>query len=289
MKKTVIFLTVLLLSTSTFAANVVLSCGDTGSGIVTVSYTVDVNLVRAFALDISVDSGAVITAVSVLEADYRIYPGQIVIVDGNVTDYNTPVASGLGTGDVTVEMASLWTIDSNYSGDADAGYNAIPPGGGPNVLLLVTVSGNCTLTVSENAARGGVVMENPDEPVSFIGTSCLVGGGCDIYGGPDQAAFEAAGCPACWMNPRQCHGDIDGATEQIGKLTFHVGFTDLTQFVAAWQDAVLDQCANVDHATEQIGKLTFNVGFNDLNKFVANWQDALGTPADCGTGSPANP
>jgi len=288
MKRTVIFLTVLLLSTSTFAASVTLTCSDNADLTMTISYTVDANLVRAFALDISVDSGAVITAVQVLEPDYRIFPGQIVIVDGNVIDYNTPVASGLGTGDVIVELASLYTTDANYSADANAGYNAIPPSGGPNVLLKVTVDIACTLTVTENAARGGVVMENPDEAVGTPGCSVAITTGV-CYGGPDMAAFLAAGSPNCWCNLRQCHGDVDGATEQIGKLTFHVGFTDLNQFVSAWQDAVLDQCANVDHATEQIGKLTFNVGFNDLNKFVANWQDALGTPGDCQTGSPANP
>ena len=94
---------------------------------------------------------------------YRIFPGQIVIVDGEVTDYNTPYApDDIGDANVTIEMGSLYTMDSNYEGDPNAGYNK-KPGLGPSTLLKFYVSGACNYEITENLVVGGVVMEDPNE------------------------------------------------------------------------------------------------------------------------------
>jgi hypothetical protein len=115
----------------------------------------------------------------VADANYRIYPGQIVIVDGNVIDYNTPYAPGdLGDANVTVEMGSLYTMDANYAGDPNAGYNKRP--GLSGTLLKFYTSGNCTYAVTENAIRGGIVMEDPNEDPNVTLCSGSVVVGCTV-------------------------------------------------------------------------------------------------------------
>jgi hypothetical protein len=167
MRKIVLFIAALLFMAVPVMAvsNVAITCTDDDVNKVTVSYAItgaDANRVRAFALDINTN-GASITDVCSLNANYRIYPGQIVIEENEVTDYNTPYAPGdIGDANVTIEMGSLYTMDSNYASDQNAGY-LMRPGLGPKTLLKFYVSGNCNYNVTENALRGGIVMENPAE------------------------------------------------------------------------------------------------------------------------------
>jgi len=117
----------------------------------------------------------------------------------------------------------------------------------------------------------------------------------DCYTGPDYVEWVNVGKPDCWCFPRQCHGDTDGSTEQLGKAIFSIGFNDLTKLINCWQDPQFPppeidcRCADFSHSTEAIGKLTYRVGFEDLSIFVLNWQDSLGTPPDCLTDNPAYP
>ena len=195
MKKVLILLVVLVTVPAMAASNVAITTSNNGDCTATISYITDANLIRGFGLDLTVDSGQTIDSIAVLDSDYRIYPGQIVIVDGNVTDYNTPYAPGtLGSGAVTVELASLYTEDANYSGDPNYGFGMQP--GQSGTLLTVTVSGDCTLSIAENAARAGIVMENPDESPNVTITGIAIT--CCSY-------------PACWDYPTQCHGDADGS------------------------------------------------------------------------------
>lgn len=142
------------------------------------------NLVRAFALDITLiddygDANAVITSVTPAKVGesnstskgYGIFMGSIVIDSaGNVTDWNTPVApSGdpcaagpLGSNSITVELGSL------YVGAANA-----PPKTGKLFEFKVNARA-CKVVITENARRGGVVMENPDESVDVNMPEALV-------------------------------------------------------------------------------------------------------------------
>jgi len=200
MKKIVLFVAALLFMAVPVMAvsNVEIEC-EVDQNEVTVSYAVtgSANLIRAFGLDITV-VGANITKIDTLDPNYRIYPGQIVIEDGNVTDYNTPYAPGdLGDANVTIEMGSLYTTDSNYAGDPNAGYNMIPEQSG--TLLKFYTSGNCTYAVTENAARGGVVMEDPDEEPNVtlcsgsIQITCTVPNVVNMTQADANAAIIAAG------------------------------------------------------------------------------------------------
>ncbi|MFZ0034285.1 MAG: PASTA domain-containing protein [Sedimentisphaerales bacterium] len=131
---------------------------------VTVSYAVTgspLHLVRAFGLDITTTGGHIVKVVPV-DANYRIYPGQIVITNGEVTDYNKPYPAGQIPGNnVTIEMGSLYTMDANYSSDPNLGYHKKPSLSG--TLLKFYVDGACSYSLAQNALRGGVVMEIPTE------------------------------------------------------------------------------------------------------------------------------
>jgi hypothetical protein len=145
-------------------------------GVAAISYDAsgEVELVRAFALDITVDSGAVITAITDYkegvsvsgDKGYGIFPGSIDINDaGDINDVGTPVADpcqlpsdtqgGLGTAGITIEMGSLYV-------------------GGPNapdatgLLCKVAVDVDCNMTIAVNVSRGEVVMEGATQATTNL-------------------------------------------------------------------------------------------------------------------------
>lgn len=168
-------------------AGVAITCSTSGN-YVTISWDAsgETELVRAFALDVTVDSGT-IDSYSAAHADYDIYPGSIVIdAGGTVTDAGSPIADasypgtlgGTGTSGVTIEMGSLYA-----SGETP------PPTSG--ALITLTVSGPCNVSITENVIRGGIVMEDPAVPANPSFASCEFGGVqvCDCPGnleGDDQ-------------------------------------------------------------------------------------------------------
>ena len=139
---------------------------DNGDGTATVGYdaTGDETLPRAFGIELTTDAGT-FEAVSGLSADFDIYPGSIVIVDGVVTDAGSPVAdastpgaagSGIGTAKLVIEMASLY----------DATTEDAPGLAGD--LLTVTVSEECHVSVALNGTRGGIVLEDAEAAVAPV-------------------------------------------------------------------------------------------------------------------------
>ena len=153
---------------------------DCANGVYVVSYTTDANIPRAFALDIQVATGT-ITAVGSLSADYDIYPGSIVIVDGEVSDAGSAVCDssypdtlgGIGTAGITIEMGSLYAEGE-------------PAPATSGVLFTFTLSDiGAVVMITENVIRGGIVMENPEEAIT---PTITVNGCC---------------CPRCPM-------DLDG-------------------------------------------------------------------------------
>ncbi len=188
MKKLIGLLTVILLAAPAMAG-VTITCEVNGNDI-TVRYnsTGEPERVRIFTLDIVVDNGATITAVSNISADYYVHPGSIAVdpQTGEVTNYGSPVADqsvypndtlgGIGTSGMTIEMGSLHA-------ESDVLHPAPPPDEG--YLLTFTVSGPCCATITENTIRGGVVLEDPtvaSNPVFPNQTQCCVPGGCPCLG-----------------------------------------------------------------------------------------------------------
>jgi hypothetical protein len=122
--------------------------------------------VRAFALDVSVDSGATIEAISDFfrgeGAGYGIFPGRfrdyINAASPNWVDINySPVAPGgdpgaagvLGSGAITIELGSLY-VAPNYPGKS----------GTLCKLLVSTSATECNITIAANSTRGSVVNED---------------------------------------------------------------------------------------------------------------------------------
>jgi hypothetical protein len=256
--KKVIFALVALLIAAPAWADVLITCEDQGGGVVQISYDAtgeDPNLVRAFALDITVSDGNIIDANCADNVDYYIYPGSIVIVDGEVTDYGSCVASsdypgtlgGLGTGGVTLEMGSLYA-------DTDPEHPSPPPASG--VLCTLTVDTSCTVTINDNVIRGGVVMEDPDDDV---GTN--LPSQCDVVIGPPY--------PACW-DKTQCHGDADA--------TGDVKASDFLALKGSWfkcyPDPAYNPCADFDRDG--------CVKASDFLILKANWFKTV--PDDCTPG-----
>lgn len=243
MRKISLLLAVLLFAVPAFAGSVTITCSeapDDGNSVV-VSYAVasEPNKVRALALDITIDQGAKIIGVSRFKVGesvgpsdkgYGIFPGsfdkyEIDPDDPNWADPNySPLADPcdypddtlggvdrfgvlLDTNGITVEMGALYypTNDGSPNSPGTSGE-----------LLRITFGGltpGCHVTITQNVARSGVVLTDPDEPFDFISPGytflgeCLIGGAVVSSEKPDWLAWNR---PKCWCYPRQCRGDING-------------------------------------------------------------------------------
>ncbi len=294
MRKALFPLMVVILVTPVWAT-INITVEPQGGGVAAIEYSGD-QLARAFALDITVDAG-VITDVFVEDnkkgddnSGYGIFPASfsryIVVLDtGEVESWDissyTPVADaddpgalgGLETSGVTIEMGSLYDTQA-------------PPLQGR--LCTVTCSESCLMSVTTNATRGNVVLEDATEaevdlngatnkPVTFDAVTA--------YTGPHPEQWEAVGKPDCWIssiNPRQCHGDADGTSQ--GKQKFWVSTNDLDVLIAAWNKPLSSLsgnqiCADFDHMPQ--GKQQFRVSTNDLDTLIANWNKADSPAPDC--------
>jgi hypothetical protein len=145
-------------------------------------------VVRAFALDVTVDKGRILgisnfhrgpsaagnTGYGIFPASFR---DHLTVSPSNSVNWNvaayTPLAvpadhpggtqPGLGSAGVTLEFGGLWDV---------ATPAAIP--GASGTLCALTISEEATVSVSANAARGGVVSTNPVVVLSPTFTSAVV-------------------------------------------------------------------------------------------------------------------
>lgn len=297
MRKTIVALLVVMLTAPAWAS-VAVTVTDLGDGKAGIDYS-GTELVRAFALDITVDAGTIDAISDFVVGDdnngYGIFPASFsrnITVDpetGEVSDWAvegyTPVADagdpgalgGLGTNGITIEMGSLYDTKA----PALSGR-----------LCVITCSEPCKITVTTNATRGNVVLEDASEAVvDLTGATEIQISGVGGYTGPQPEEWQAVGQPDCWLssiNPRQCHGDADGVSQ--GKNKFWVSTNDLDVLIASWNKtfAELDGqmvggvpliCADFDHTAQ--GKQKFRVSTNDLDILIANWQAADAPAADC--------
>lgn len=319
MKRLSLLLAVLVLASPALAAVriVVEPDGNTAA----IMYETDGEIVRAFALDITVDAG-VITGISDFirgestaeNPGYGIFPANFsrhILVDADtgeiaawdVNDY-TPVADpcdpgalgGLGTDGITIEMGALYYPTGDDSPNAP---------GTSGTLCRLTLSTTANVTVSLNEVRGGIVLTNPDVPatVDMLQASVTTAPNDSELlppSHPDYAEWVAVGKPACWAYPRQCHGDADGMTEGNASTGFsYVGTQDLNVLVAAWQVkeppfgpgiASIENGICADFARDKEGDEAtgfYRVGTTDLNRLVANWlvkeaPQGTGIRGDCG-------
>jgi hypothetical protein len=297
MKKIILALLVVILATPAWAS-VAITVTDLGDGKAAIDYS-GTELARAFALDITADAGTIDAISDFAVGDdnngYGVFPAnfsRFITVDavtGEVSDWSvvgyTPVAAaddpgalgGLGTNGITIEMGSL------YDTKAPALEGR---------LCVITCSEACKVTVTTNATRGNVVLEDASEAtVDLAGATDVQVGSNFSYTGPQPDEWQAVGKPDCWIasiNARQCKGDADGLSQ--GKQKYWVSTNDLDVLIAAWNKsfAQIDGqtaggvpliCADFDHLPQ--GKQKYRVSTNDLDILIANWQAADSPAADC--------
>ena len=281
-------------------ATVAITVVDEGGGVLRIDYRMEgeLNKVRAFALDITISDG-VIEAIrdyhvgqsTAVNPGYGIFPtnfGRYIIVDpatGEVTDWDvndyTPVVDlndtgalgGLGTAGITVEMASLYYPPGDNSPNA-------PPNTG--TLCKVTISEESHFSVTENAARGGIVLTDPSLSPTVDLTEATDVPICCLDKFPRAYTtyqdWLVMGSPDCWAGNwfsewrYQCDGDADGATEL--PMRYRVYGKDLALIVENWKrktnDPLLNPCADIDHKSEMV--LKYRVYGKDLAIVVANWK-----------------
>lgn len=160
----------------------------------------DANLPRAFALEIVVDgNNPVLSAPFDIHSEFYVYPGSIQISGGVVTSFGTPVAVS-GSNTVTLEMGSLYASN-------DPCHTSPPPENGTLCKFTIDTDEedlDCTVSVSiaGNAARGNVVMEDPD--ITYNNPSYVTYTGfADM-----EICISAEVCPTC-PGDSDADGDID--------------------------------------------------------------------------------
>ena len=295
--RTIICTLILVTLAAPAMANISIIATDLGDGVVAIDYS-GTELARAYALDITVTAGAIIDidnfAVGDDNSGYGIFPANFSrfitvnpetgeVDDWGIDDY-TPVANsddpgaleGLGSNGITIELGSLY--DVNAPGLAGR-------------ICTVTCSEECLLSVTPNAIRGNVVLEDGSEATLDLtsATDVSVSGAVtaaafSTFSNVERSQWEAVGKPSCWLrtvNPRQCHGDVDGKSQGDN---FWVSTDDLNILIAAWQKPLSaltgnQICADFDHAAQ--GSNSSRVSTNDLEILVANWQIANGPAPDC--------
>ncbi len=294
MRKLCFVLTALLL-TAPALATITISCAQVGeTNEVVVSYvSSDANIPRAFGLDITLDNGATIGEITDANDKFWVHPGNILIVDGNVTDEGDPVApqdgnypgrelGGLGTGGMTIEMGSLYSPN-------DLEHPTGPGTSGTLLSFIVDIGPgeDCNVTIAGNGARGNVVLENTDPAATNLPTICAVvippepeclkssaPGYADWTGHPVGVAWAMPWSnPDCWCYPRQCRGDADGAPSYPG-VPIWVDLADLNILRGAISHYVTGptdpgfpaggECANFDHQMSYPG-VPIPVDLADLN------------------------
>jgi hypothetical protein len=285
---------------------------DPDAKTVTIGYTSDEGMVRAFALDIVATGGNIIAISGYTAGDdngtYGIFPGSfddVIVVDpcGVVSNWGdagyTPVAPSddtdalgpIGGSQITIEMGSLYPD----------GGNAPPELSGD--LCTITVDGDVTeVCITANAIRGNVVLEDANEPETLV-VPDIPGDTCakmdeDVPCFPSTFTtygdWVTYGKPECWCGPPytdgyQCLGDADGVTE--GWQKYRVYSQDLIAMSTDWGvkiGAVTNPCADFDHKAE--GWQKYRVYSQDLILLSTNWgqkDSEIGVPGTCGT--PANP
>jgi hypothetical protein len=253
MKKMAFVLVALFMATPAMAAvEVTASCevmADTNFAEVTISFdaTAEVNCPRAFALDITIEGEANFVDADCVNEDFYVFPGSIEIdAGGTVTNWGSCACSssypgtlgGFDTNGITLEMGSL------YVGEANA-----PNQSGDLAVLTIEGCGDVNIVVAENAIRGGIVMENPDEVVAVVTAGC-------------SATLKTCIQPNCQM-PTECAGHASGDSTCDGEINLADLFALKAAFgtAAPWTDPDCCSDYNNDQSCNLADLFVLKAGF----------------------------
>ena len=206
MKQIVCALVVLILAAPA-SAEVIITCAQVGEEpnlIVGYECTAGEE-VRCFGLDLQFDNAETVVAVECISDDYYVFPGQF-SYDGMTPSFGTCDCTGKpgalpGPNGVTIEMCSLYAAD-------DPDHNEPPVA--QNGLVIITVSGNTCITITENSLRGGgvVLADNTVDPdPNLPGLSCAV---VDCDPGANPLNWPTVGKPGSWCCDYHAMGDTNG-------------------------------------------------------------------------------
>jgi hypothetical protein len=299
---------VLVLTASALSATVYITIVDEDNCWARIDYNSPDANVSAFALDITVSAGTINDInddyfsgeCTSSNKGYGIFPANFRdYIDPNDPNWDdpqyTPLADpcdrgslgGLDTNGVTIEMGALYE-DGNQPARS-------------GTLVSLHVSQGCNMSAVVNEIRSGVVLEDSNladvnvAGATAVSIDCGPGPNCVFSPSTDPCSakwFPLVGQPACWCEPRQCHGDADNRYE--GKDNRWVLTNDLAVLIAAWNktftwDANIAVgtpskkvpyiCADFDHAPE--GKQGFRVLTVDLGILIANWNQAYHPDPNC--------
>lgn len=292
MKRTILILAIIVIAAPVWAA-VTITATHEGCGVVRIDYnSTEPNKVRGFALNISVSDGNIIDVddYTVGESNattkgYGIFPATVDVNSdtGDVDDWGSPVADmndpctagELGSNAITLEMGAL------YSPTGDTSPNA------PNntgTLCRIKVNDNCTVTISANAKRGGVVLSNGNSVSPSIASPAVT---VVKYSGSQLADWRLVERPDGWCvgcsNPghlmdattrelltvdpnyrRQCHGDADGNFQGRPASAYWCSADDLNVFIAAWNRPYFDKITTptMDGIYDETYQVTGGVGYD---------------------------
>jgi hypothetical protein len=271
MKKVlVVFILLMLVVPAMATITVTATCSGTASPYtVTVSYATTGETLppRAFGLLISCDANGTIGTVA-NKASYYVAPGSFNYDGTQVTTWGNPIVPVVAGKSFILEVGSLYA-----SNDPCTTHRTPPALSGTLLTFPLTIpTGKSTVSIAVDAARGGVVREDP----TVTGNVTLTGSICglsDCMKNPTVPAswrtdWVAWGKPSCWCYSRHCRGDFDG--KKAGVLW--VQTTDFNGLKSAINktDAALALvpngiCADFDHL--KVGVL--RVQTNDFNIFKA--------------------
>jgi len=292
MKKIILVLAVLALAIPAMAGITVTTAQVGTTSVVQVSYTAtDGNIPRAFALDFTMSpANATALAPYGFNPNFYVAPGTFTYDPcTGATNWGNPIV-GPNTVKFTCEMGSLWDPC-----DPCTAHRTQPPSTG--TLFSFNVDKTCTISVAQNAARGGVVMENTaitfpagyvtlvtPVTVTVTPTECLYLG--RVF--PATAGFNGLtvsqaqldrwhnlGSPNCWCCQAQKRGN---GVYTGGSATK----TDLSDAAALKNSANWNQTTTAANAC-----LDFNFsGKIDLSdaailKNTNNWNQIVGSGPPC--------
>jgi len=294
MRKMILALVVVLLTAPAWA-DVTITLTPEGDGVVAIGYdsTGESELVRAFALDITVTDGTITDVTDFVVGDdnggYGIFPGnfsRFITVDGQtgevanwgaegytpVADVNdTGAAGALGSDAITIEMGSLYDTQA----PAKTG-----------LLCKVVVAEGSRICVTPNAIRGGVVLENAAQATCPEVCEDLGSPECFPSTNAQYNDWVKYNKPDCWCGLYHCDGDADNAEQGFGPFAHRVGTEDLQYLIDNWgakgTEVGYNACADLDHKSQGFGPFAHRVGTEDLQILIDNWgAKTSALPGDC--------
>ncbi|MFH1616630.1 MAG: dockerin type I domain-containing protein [Planctomycetota bacterium] len=217
MKKVMVLAVVLLAVPAMAAVNLSCEVAATGggNGTLTIDYdaNTEVELVRAFALDVQV-SGAIMVSIVSTNENFWVYPGTIVIdANGNIPPggEGTPVAPANDPGALgdlpgtacTLEMGSLYEAgDANLTPDAS---------GELIVIALGSMAASGSVEVTVNDTRAKIVME---DSVS-VDANCIC-----AWQEEEPNCWDPNHCPGQPIGDATCDGTINALDLMKAKLSW---------------------------------------------------------------------